>query len=82
VDKIEKFLRSLNAKEQEAVLLVMQQLKADPFTVPSVVRLSGMKDWYRVRLGRYRILFTIDPKTREVEIKRIGRRNEKTYKDL
>jgi mRNA interferase RelE/StbE len=82
MDKIEKFLRSLTAKEQEAMLLLMQQLKKNPYAVPGIVPLSGMKGWYRVRMGRYRLLFTIDSKTHEVGIKRITRRSEKTYKNL
>lgn len=82
MDKIEKLVRSLNAKEREAMLLLMQQLQRDPRAIPGIMPLTGMKGWYRIRMGRYRILFTIDSKTKEMEIKRISKRNEKTYKGL
>ncbi len=82
MDKIEKFLRSLALKEQEALLLMMEQLKNDYTKIPGITSLKGMKGWFRVRLGSYRIIFCIDPKTKNTEIKRVTRRNEKTYKDL
>jgi mRNA-degrading endonuclease RelE of RelBE toxin-antitoxin system len=33
-------------------------------------------------MGQYRIVFAVDATTKEVEIKRVTRRNEKTYKGL
>lgn len=82
MDEIEKLLRALNAKEHEAMLLLMEQIKADYRKIPGVQPLKGMRGWFRVRMGSYRILFVIDPKTKEAEIRRVTRRNEKTYKDL
>lgn len=82
MNRIEKFLRSLSPKEKLAMLLLLRQLKTDPFKVPGIMALQGLKGFYRVRMGRYRIIFFFDPKTKTFEIKHIGRRNEKTYKDL
>lgn len=82
MDKIEKILRSLSAKEREAMLLLMQQLMTDYKKVPWVRPLKGMKGWFRARMGNYRILFSVDPKSKKVGIERISRRNERTYKDI
>jgi mRNA interferase RelE/StbE len=82
MDEIVKALRGMNRKEQEAILLLMQQIKLDYRKVPGIQALTRMKGWYRVRMGRYRIIFTVDARTKKIEIERISRRNEKTYKGL
>lgn len=44
---------------------------------PGTKRLRGkMKEGWRVRVGRYRILYRIDDDTREVRIFEIGHRRE------
>ncbi len=82
MDRIQKFLRKLSAKEQEAILLLMQQLARDYRNVPGIAALQGMKGWFRVRMGRYRILLVVDQRSKKVEIRRITLRNERTYKGL
>jgi mRNA-degrading endonuclease RelE of RelBE toxin-antitoxin system len=82
MDKIEKVLRTLAAKQQEAMLLLIGQLLLDYRKVPGVQPLTGKKGFFRVRVGQYRIIFIVDPLTKKVGIERIGRRNEKTYKGL
>lgn len=78
MDEIEKILRALSPKEEEAMLLLMEQIKRDYRKIPGVLPLRGMKGWFRARMGSYRILFTVNP----VEIRRVTRRNESTYKRL
>lgn len=82
MDEITKILRSLKPKEQEAMLLLMEQIKHDYRKIPGIKALQGMKGWFRIRMGSYRIIFVIDPKTKKAEIRRITRRNEKAYKNL
>lgn len=77
---IEKFLRKLRKKEQEAVLLIMMQLKKDFRSVPNLKPLVGKKGWYRIRIGNYRLIFTVEQG--QVEIKRITKRDEQTYRNL
>lgn len=77
---IEKFLKKLRKKEQEAVLLVMMQLKRDFRKVPNLKPLAGKKGWYRIRIGNYRLIFTVEQG--QVEIKRITKRDEQTYRNL
>lgn len=80
MDKIEKFFRRLRKKEQEAIFLVMVQLKEDFRKVPNLKPLTGKKDRYRVRVGKYRIIFTVE--TGQIEIRRITKRDEYTYKNF
>ncbi len=82
MDEIEKILRALTPKEKEAMLLLMEQVKRDYRKIPGVVALQGMKGWFRIRMGKYRIIFAVDPVTKKTEIRRITRRNESTYKRL
>lgn len=80
MNKIEKFLRHLRKKEQEAVFLIMMQLKKDFRSVPNLKPLVGKQGWYRVRIGNYRLIFTVEQG--QVEIKRITKRDEQTYRNL
>ena len=80
MDKIKKFLLKLSAKEREAMLLVLLQIKIDFSKIPGVIKMKDKKDFYRVRVGNYRIIFK---KTLAgFEVMRITSRNEKTYKNL
>lgn len=80
MNKIEKFLGRLRKKEQEAIFLIMMQLKKDFRAVPNLKPLVGKKGWYRVRVGNYRLIFTVERD--RVEIKRITKRDEQTYRNL
>ena len=80
MDKIEKFLNSLMPKEREAILLVLLNIKKDFRKIPGIMKLGGYKDLYRVRVGRYRIIFRIGQTASEVI--KITKRDEQTYKNL
>lgn len=82
MDEIQKILQRLSPKEREAMELLMQQVKRDYRSVPGVKALQGMHGWFRVRMGRYRIIFLVNPETGKVEIRRITKKNERTYKGL
>jgi mRNA-degrading endonuclease RelE of RelBE toxin-antitoxin system len=80
MNKIRKFLQSLNIKEREAILLVMLQIKADYGKIPGILKLAGYKNLFRIRLGNYRIILKIENKT--AEIIRITKRDDQTYSNL
>jgi len=77
MDKISKFLKKLNKHELEAVLLVLSQIERDYTKVPGILKLTGYKNLYRVRVGRYRIIFKISNLSSVVL--KISKRNENTY---
>ena len=80
MDKIEKFFHKLSKKEQEAMLLLLQQISSDYTKIPGLLKLQGHNHLYRVRMGNYRIIFKIIGNKKEII--RISKRNEKTYKNL
>ena len=77
MNKIEKFLRKLSNREQEAYLLLMMQLKKDYTKIPNIKKLNGYKNMFRIRIGRYRLIFLIDKN--KVEIIKITKRDDRTY---
>ena len=77
MNKIEKFLRKLSNREQEAYLLLMMQLKKDYTKIPNIKKLIGYKNMFRIRIGRYRLIFLIDKN--KVEIIKITKRDDRTY---
>lgn len=82
MDKIAKALLGMSEKERDAVNLLMKQLEENYHVIPGIKPLTGVKGLFRVRVGQYRIIFRVDPKTDKAGVKRIARRSEKTYKDL
>ena len=60
----------------------MAQLEDDYRKVPGILPLKGKKGWFKVRVGRYRIIFQVLNSKGEVEIKRVANRDENTYKNL
>lgn len=80
MDDIEKFFRKLSAKEVEALMLVFLQLQKDHTAVPGIVKLTGHKNLFRVRVGRIRIIFSLNKD--QVIIMRISNRDENTYKNI
>ncbi len=80
MNEIEKFLRKLKKAEQDAFLLLFEQLEKDYIKVPGVKKLIGKKNLYRIRMGKYRIIFLV--RKNGLEIIRIKRRAEGTYKNL
>lgn len=80
MNEIEKFLRKLTKKEQEAFSLLINQLNKDFSKIPGIKKLQGKKSCYRIRVGRYRLIFIAE--NNKVEIVRITKRDERTYENL
>ena len=69
----EKQLRRLPRSDQERIASTLKSLAIDP--LPSGARkLSGYDDIFRVRVGRYRILYSISEQTLTVLVLKIGHR--------
>jgi len=76
----EKELLGLSKSDYAALLLRLQSL-AENQRPDGVIKLKA-KDFWRVRVGRFRIIYRIEEKQELVEVVRIARRNEGTYKRL
>jgi mRNA interferase RelE/StbE len=62
-------------KDRQAVVSRILALAEEP-RPPGCVKLSGEKGWYRVRQGRYRILYTVKDKQLIVVVIRVADRKE------
>ena len=71
----EKQLRKLSQKDQISVLKRIQELKGEPKPNHSR-KLRGQNNIYRVRVGNYRILYSIEDKHLTIIILKVGHRGD------
>jgi mRNA interferase RelE/StbE len=73
----EKQLRGLPREDQERVAAAMVVLGVEPF--PARCRkLAGHTDVYRIRVGRYRVIYSVEQDRLIVIILKIGHRRTST----
>ena len=72
--QIEKDIRRIPRVLRSTILVRIEQLSTEPRR-PQVEKLSGI-DGYRLRIGDYRVLFTIDDARHVVTIYRVLHRRE------
>ena len=77
--KYEKLLQKINPKDRRLVLEGVDLLFAGQIAALDIVKISDNK--YRMRRGRYRILFRY-LRSGEPDILAIRRRGENTYRDI
>ena len=75
-----KDVRRLPRFVLDSIKAVLRALEENPFP-PSSKKLEGSHDLYRIRVGRYRILYEVTKEVRIVSIIRIAHRS-KVYRDL
>ncbi|MYB05547.1 MAG: type II toxin-antitoxin system RelE/ParE family toxin [Gemmatimonadetes bacterium] len=71
----EKQLRKLPRDDQERVVHRMLLLTEDPFP-QGARKLTGYDDVYRVRVGRYRILYSVSQGRLVIVILKVGHRKD------
>ncbi len=71
----EKQLRRLPRDDQERVARTMLALADDPFP-RGARKLSGYDDVFRVRVGRYRILYSVFEHALTIVVLKVGRRRD------
>ncbi|MBI4268347.1 type II toxin-antitoxin system RelE/ParE family toxin [Candidatus Uhrbacteria bacterium] len=59
-DKITKFVQSLDGKTRERLKKKLLELKCDPYAVSGVKKMNGKNHTYRLRVGKIRIIYTLD----------------------
>lgn len=78
VDKIQKALDKLTAKEKEAVKDILSKLKDREFENLDIKKLKGKNDIFRVRKGSVKIIYQ-DKGKDGLFVLIIERRNSNTY---
>ena len=76
---VEKQLRRIPKKQQERLVKAMRSFRDEP-------RPRGCEhlqdDLYRIKVGGYRIIYAVFDEEVVVVVCKVGRRSEKTYRDL
>jgi mRNA-degrading endonuclease RelE of RelBE toxin-antitoxin system len=80
MDKNQKFLKRLSSSELATVEKILHKIYSGETEGLNLKKLVGYRDIYRARVGTIRIIFLSDE--RGVYILEIGRRKEKTYREL
>ncbi len=77
--KVERQLEKLPSDDQERVLEAITALADNPRPF-GAHKLED--DLYRIRIGRYRVIYWINDKERLVVITKVAKRSERTYRRL
>lgn len=71
----EKQIRKLNKADQIRVLRAIQNLTKEP-RPPGTRKLRGYEDVYRIRVGTYRILYSIESGRLLIIVLKVGHRRD------
>ena len=74
-----KQLRKLPLDRQAQVYQAVCSLEDMPDVHADVKKLKGFDDTYRLRVGRYRVIFGFYERIQIVEIQEVKKRDERTY---
>lgn len=58
-DKIAKFIASLSPKIRQALKDKLLALCTDPYATRNVIKMNGVSETYRLRIGKIRIVYII-----------------------
>ena len=74
---VRKELDGLDDETYLRIVAAIHRLRENP-RPPSKKKLTG-QEVYRIRLGDYRVLYSVDDKAKEVRIEAVRKRDERTY---
>lgn len=67
--RFEKEFAKIDKKNQKRIVNTLEELSKDPFHHPQVRRIAGVKQLaFRVRIGRWRVLYFVVKKDKTIEI--------------
>ena len=78
MDKIDKFLKKLDAQESDKVARTIADILSCTFDGYDRKKLKGYRDIYRIRIGTIRIIYR--ELADDIEVLEVSRRSEKTYR--
>ncbi len=79
-DEITKFLAKLPRQQAIGLLKLMNAIKAGIVDDRDVKKLSGSKDIFRIRKGKFRVIYKKNDTS--CAILSVSKRSEKTYRDF
>jgi len=77
-----KDLKKLQKKKQERIKNVLLILRTLPLPTKyyDVKKIATLEGFYRIRISDHRIIYKINWDAKEIDVIKISRRDEKTYK--
>jgi len=80
--KIEKQIKHLDGKMKRRLFELFLELKINPVPAGSydVAKVSGFPNRYRIRIGPIRVIYDVEWKEKLIELFRIERKKDRTYK--
>jgi mRNA interferase RelE/StbE len=76
----DKFMMRLTPRDYVALRQAITSLSDEPWGIHTNKVVGS--DLWRLRVGRYRVIYFVDDKEKVIYVERIAPRNEKTYKGL
>ena len=77
-----KALARLPGDAQERVMVAIDALAEDPRPAGCVALQDAPQGTYRVRVGRYRVIYIVLDNEKVIVVAKVGERDESTYKGL
>ena len=76
-----KFLDKSDRNTRERIINVIHALTENPYSYPGIIKLTGYEDTYRVRIGKYRVIYQVVNNLLLIFIQNIDSRGD-VYKQL
>ena len=76
---VNRSLRKIHPVNQQRIRIAIEHLADNPKPVGAIQLRPGL---HRIRVGSYRIIYSLDDPQRFIEIARVESRGENTYRNL
>ena len=76
---LESLAKKLSVKDFRRIVLAIDRLSEEPRPV-HVRKITSQKDFFRIRVGDYRVVYQILDNEKRLIIRQVTRRSEDTYK--
>ena len=73
--QVKKDFRSISAQDIKRIKSAIQALSSNP-RPNGCTKLKGSKDYYRIRVGSYRIVYSIEDENLLILVVRVGHRRD------
>ncbi len=78
----QKILQALQRQDRQRIIETLEELRETPFPAHTdIKKIKGMADTYRIRIGRYRVIYHIDWEENVIYVMKIDKRS-RVYRDL
>ena len=79
-----KTLKRLDKRIVERIRKLLLNLETSPLPIREydIMKITDAEDVYRVRISDYRVIYKIKWEKKEIDVIKIAKRDEKTYKKL